>query len=294
METGDLREAIVRAGVVVHADSNAPFLLDDAASAWFVESGCVEVFSVQLAGGRPVGARAHFCSIEEGQLLAGLPIDRSGGGHGLLAVGLMHTRLRAFPLSALRALAANPSWRPAVVRLLDGWIAALSAGVSRDVKPRTDVVLAANAAETIAAGRRFRSSDGVQWVDAGGAELLFVDMEEVAGVGPASLFPISQDAWLRTLADVRVTARGTADALDDDALWRGLEIFGRTVCQCEALNRRLTDVDEYNRARDRLDASRLRAGEALGELAGVLERASDAFDSPVTDPLFLAAHVVGI
>ena len=293
MDTAELHQAIAREGVLRHGGGNAPFLLDDPAAAWLVESGRVDVFSVQLADGQPIGARTHFCSVAEGHLLAGMPVERSGAGHGLLAVGLMHAQLRAFPLARLRELASDPSARPAVARLLDGWIAAVSAGASRDINPRTDVLVSGDTNETIAAWRRFRSSYGVQWLDAGGGDLLFVGMEEVAGVGRACLFPVTQDAWLQTQTTVAVTARGTADAVTDDGLWRGFELFGETVCRCEALNRRLSNVDDYNRARDRIDGSKRQVRSALVELAGVLEQVSDQFDSPVAHPLFLACHVVG-
>ena len=293
MDAAELRQVLAREGALTDGGGNAPFLLADPATAWLVESGRVDVFSVRLIDGQPVGARTHFCSVPEGQILIGLPIERSGAGHGLLAVGLMHARLRAFPLARLRELGSDPASRAAVAPLLDGWIAALSAGASRDVNPRADVLLAANAAQTIVAWQRFRSSHGVQWLDAGGGGLMFVGMEEVSAVGRASLFPVTQDAWLLTETSVAVTTRGTAEAIDDDGVWRGLEVFGETVCRCEALNRRLSHVDDFNRAGDRLEGGRRQVRAALVELAGVLDRVSDEFDSPVADPLFLACHAVG-
>ncbi len=293
MDAADLRRILAQDGVPRDAGANTPFLLDDPGTAWLVESGRVDLFSVRLVDGRPDGVRSFFCSVPQGQLLVGMPIGRSAAGHGLLAVGLLETGLRAFPLARLRELASEPDWRTPAAALIDGWIAAVSAGVSRDVNPRTDVVLEHGAGDTIAGGRRFRAAHGVLWLDAGDRDLLFVGMEDVAAVGRASLFPVTRDAWLQTHGDTAVTARATDAVLDEDGLWRGLEIFGETVCRCEALNRRLADVDEFNRTRERLDGGGREVHAALADLAGVLDDVSDHFDSPVADPLFLACHAIG-
>jgi NHLM bacteriocin system ABC transporter ATP-binding protein len=293
MDAFDLSQRLAEEGVVQSADGNAPFMLEDPASAWLVESGRVDLFSVQCRDGQPLGGRSHFCSVETGGLLIGMPIEQSGANHGLLAVGLLHTQLRAFPLARLRELASHSDWRVPAAQLIDQWLVSVSAGVSRDTNPRTDVLLEPSAKVTIPSGRNFRSARGVQWIDAAGGDLLFVGMEEVDGVDRRRLCPVTQDAWLQTLSATEVTAHATEDVISEDGLWRGLEFFGETVCKCEAVNRRLNHVDEFNRTQDRLDGGRREVGAALADLVGVLEEVSDEFDSPIADPLFLACHVVG-
>jgi ATP-binding cassette subfamily C protein len=290
MEALELRELIARDGVPREGGANVPFLLDDPGTVWFVESGRVDVFSVLLLDGAPVGVRSPFCSIASGELLIGLPVERSGAGHGLLAVGLLHTRLRALPIARLRELASDAASGLAAAALIDGWITAVSAGVSRDINPRTDVVLSAGGTETIKGDRRFRSSHGVLWL-AADRDLLFAGMEDVPAAGRARLFPVTPHAWLQAHAETTVTTSATADAAAEDGLWRGLDYFGETVWRCEAVNRRLTAVDEINRTSDRLDGSEREVHAALADLAGVLEPVSE-FDSPIADPLFLACHVV--
>src|SRR3954467_9043540 len=75
------------------AGGNRPFLLQGVDNLWFVESGNVEVFTVQVKDGEPIGARSHFLTVKAGEIMLGMDLERYGQGHGFLAVGLTGTRL---------------------------------------------------------------------------------------------------------------------------------------------------------------------------------------------------------
>src|SRR5690606_35381227 len=73
-------------GAVVITAANKPFVLSDPDAVYLVESGKIEIFTVALENGQPVGARTHFASIDPGQLFFGMDTDRYGMGSGFLAV----------------------------------------------------------------------------------------------------------------------------------------------------------------------------------------------------------------
>src|SRR5262245_29382036 len=107
---------------------NRPFLLDDPQSAWLVCAGHVEVFSVALGDGQPLGARYHFCSAGDGAVIFGMDVRRFGVDHGLLAVGRVGTELRRLDLATVQAAAGHSEYAADTAALLDHWIVSLSAG----------------------------------------------------------------------------------------------------------------------------------------------------------------------
>jgi len=289
MDGDGIQPLVSRDGALQMVGGNTPVLLTDASSVWFVESGSVDVFSIRLSAGQPVGARAHFCSVPAGQLFFGI---EPAPDRALLAVGVVNTRLRRLPLAWWRELAGDPRHGAAVAALLDVWIASVSAGVTQDISPRTDLMLRPTSDLELARGTSFRSRRGVLWLAVNKGDLIFIGIEEVAPAGRTALFPVTSDTWFSALEPVFLSVSETGAEVAEAPLWEGLARFHRLVLACETANRRFADVDDHNLARERAGASEQAARRALINLASVLDEASPEFDSPVEDPVFLACHAV--
>ncbi len=292
MSTEPLSSVLIREGALEIVGGNSPFLLADPASAWFVEAGSVEVFSVRVTAGEAAGPRAHFFSVASGQLLLGIAPPDDDLSRGLLAVGMVNTRLRRVPLARLQELARDPAHAAEFAPLLDAWVTGLSVGVSKDVNPRTEVLLEPGARQKIELNLRLRAHHGVLWLALRHGSLLFIGLEEITPAQPPSLVPVTHDTWLQALGACELDAHETSTVLAQEPLWSGLRQFSQLVLACETANRRFADVDDHNRAKDRAATAQRVAGKALADLAGVLETASTAFDSPVEDPHYLACHAV--
>ena len=280
----------VREGEPLAVSGNTPFALADPEAAWWVEAGSVDVFSVRLEAGEPAGRRQPFCSVSAAQVLFGF--GPATGGRVLLAVPGPDTRLRRISLAALRALATDATFTPALARAIDAWIAAVSAGVARDVPARIDVLLEPDTAHTIPANARFRARRDVVWLPRAAADLLFIGMEETGG-DDAGPFPVAPDGWLQALAPATLAGVRTAAIIGDDATWRGLAAFHTLVARCEALNRSLAEVDDLNRQRDRAAAGERATAQALDDLASVLDAAAPPPAASVDDALFRACAAIG-
>lgn len=324
-----LVEALRREGVLIHASGNRPFLLDPKDTAWFVESGKVEIFTVALdANGEPTGARTHFCSVEAGALMMGMDLKAYAMGSGFLAVGRMGTRLRQVELRRLRDLAADSRCSADLAAAVDGWIGTLSRSLIAAVTPGpiVDVNLAESESATLNNQQKARSTKGVVWLDVLEGNLLFVGMEELvfqqekAKDRPAAhsmlvslkdlfaqaqeqrvLFPISNDTWVEAsnARDLTTSLRTYASAavVGGAGFWRGLDVFHQTLCQCEFINKRLATLDEFNRLRTKAEYSEAAREAGYLEIAGVLEGAATG-QFRVTrgdgaDLVFEAARLVG-
>ena len=278
------------AGTELSAAGNTPFLLDDPTQAWLVLAGRVEVFCVGLADGHPHGPRHHYATVDAGEILFGVDVERDGQGLGLLAVGVVGTRLLKVRVDQLRSLPEPP------VEAVDRWVTSLSRAVSRLIvpTPRADLVLEPGTERPLAAGGRARPQKGVVWVRHLHGSSVFLGMEGLAETREASLFPLASDAYLQALEPVRLATLDTAAALASDEGWRGLESFHAPVFRCESVNARLATADELNRLTERAARDRRDQQAAFASLADVIRQRPAAFsDISTDDPLLAACTLIG-
>lgn len=280
------------------AGGNRPFLLRGEDNVWFVESGNVEIFTVQVKDGEPIGARAHFLTVKAGEVMFGMDLERYGQGHGFLAVGLTGTRLWRLSRSRFEQVAADPQWVGHMAPLLDKWVGELSIGVTKDITPRpkAEVHLAEEGEINIKKNQKVHAKKGVDWVDLKDGEGLFIGMQELFFDGQQTLFPLAPETWFEAYNDYHVRVTTSRTSLSDPAIWRGLDYFHETLCQCEFINKRLVAVDEFNRLRTKADYRRVAKETALTEIASVMDETIGAQKLEAEgagDPLLAACRLVG-
>lgn len=268
--------ALSEQGEEVVALANEPFLARDPSSMWWVESGKVELFIVQLDAGEPVGARTHFLTIGAGEVFFG--IDTEGFDHywGILAVGKAGSRLRRFDLYRLQVLALVPAHRPVLSDLIETWIRSLTRRLASEVPevPTPGIVLEPGEEASLEPGKVLAGAGGsVVWVPMPPAFFLFEGLASISPEVEGVLFPLAPGAWLERLGseerDPELTAkpRLTREAIRDARLWAGIDAFHRVVCECETINRQVAVADEAVR----LDLKAERAESARKAGIGAIE-----------------------
>ncbi len=322
-----LRATLVREGEAQEASGNRPFLLSAPGTAWYVEEGKVEVFTVAIdRGGNPTGPRTHFATINAGELMLGMDFAGWGLSSGFLAVGRMGTRLRRLPTARLQQLARDQALAAELAALVDEWILNLSDNLTREIAPgpKADVPLAETGEATIDNQKAARPGRGVVWVEVIEGNLLFVGLEQLIFDQPSAgeragthsmavklgdlieraqrrraLFPLTGHTWVeaanaREIA-TRVRCAPSAGVLGDGAAWRGLDLFHQVLCQCEFVNKKLALVDEYRRLKSKAEYSEAAREAGFREIASVMEDTAAAAPAatPVEDPTFAACVLVG-
>ncbi len=254
--------------------ANRPMVLSDPDSVWLVESGKIEIFTVALEQGQPVGARTHFVTVEPGQLFFGMDTDRYGMGSGFLAVGKAGSRLRHYSAARLLRLAAEPAHRARVAPMVEHWVEALSRRLVSDIDvPRPDVQLQIDQPFTAEPGKRVASERGVAWVEMPAAQFLFDGMSSASWEVEGVLLPLAPGSWLELLGGAESFAgqpRSGAAVIDDPRAWAGLEVFHRLLCEGEFLNKRLSTVDEFNRLQSKAAQTEQAREAAMGAIGSVL------------------------
>jgi ATP-binding cassette subfamily C protein len=281
--------------------ANRPFLISDPESAWLVESGKVEIFTVLVEDGHPAGARTHFVTVEAGQAFFGIDTDRYGMGSGFLAVGKAGSELRRFPVTRLLRLAAEGSSRDRIASMVATWIEALSRRLVHDLQvPSPDLLVEPGTETALTEGKRLACNRGTAWLEMPAAQFLFDGLASLSYEVEGVLFPLAPGTWLEPLAgdgEEKAATHTTTEAIGDPRLWAGLEAFHRILCECEFLNKRLATVDEYIRLQDKavqVEAAREAAYSAIGSVlggTGVWER--PAMLRGDIEPVFRACELVG-
>jgi NHLM bacteriocin system ABC transporter ATP-binding protein len=280
------------------AGGNRPFLLLGEDTMWFVESGNVEVFTVQVQEGEPIGARSHFLTVKAGEVMFGMDLERYGQGHGFLAVGLTGTRLWRLSRARFGQVAADPQWTEHLAPLIDTWLGELSIGVTKDITPRpkAEVHLAEEGEISIKKSQKLHAKKGVLWIELKEGEGLFIGMQELFFDGQTTLFPLAPETWFEAYDDHCIKVTTSRNSLADPAIWRGLDYFHEILCQCEFINKRLVAVDEFNRLRTKADYRRVAKEAALTEIASVMDETAGAQKLEAEgggDPLLVACRLVG-
>ncbi len=261
-------------GEPVELGANQPFLIEDPETVWYVVSGGVEIFTVSVQEGKPVGSRSHFLGIRPGQCFLGFDLASYGMGSGFLAVGKPGTKLRKLSLSRLRELAATPSSVKAVTGLLDTWVGGLNKSLIRDIRRReADVLLTPGKEVSLGLQKRATAEQDVVWVETWSGSLLFDNMATPTFTGRRTLFPVTRDSWIQPVGDefgdLALKPLSTERAAGGPLLWEGLQIFHQVLFECEFLNKKLATVDEFVRLQDKaqhVEAAQEAAYDAIGSV----------------------------
>ena len=281
--------ATVTVAAPEHAAGPVPFRVDEADKAWLVEAGSVDLFLVPMSPGQPLGARHHVMRARAGEALFGVRTPPRFPGM-LLAVATPDSRVSQLPPAAVEGLWSED----AGIRLVETWIACLSAAVTPPVPPKSF--------ELLDAGQSLGVKEMVALLPREG--LLWVKLEEGSGrfagtalptPGGDVFFPLSSRSWIEAASDTRVFACRTRDVGRSDALWAGLQAFHAAVLDGLVRNLRASGEREAARLDRRRTSEQAQVDHAMRLLASPLERDAGVPDLPEAseDPWFLACAAVG-
>ncbi len=254
---------------LVAAGSNQPILLDDKDVAWVVYTGRVDLFAVHLANGRVAGPRTHLFRVEAGQALWGMDFTQAGGQVGLLAVGNKDTRLLKLPASRLQALSRDEELGPAVVALLEGWVAQLSHCLSLTLPPKDSLNLEAGRETAVTGHTHASAKRGIVWVEHMQGKSAFMGQPQFT-VNGQGYTPLSAHTWIKTVEDSRIRVQDTAVFLAHDPTWSALDNFHQLVLQHILHTAQQSAQADQHRLQNRITSNQEAVNQALARLAAPL------------------------
>jgi hypothetical protein len=281
-------------GTAQEVAGHTPLLLDDPEAVWLVAAGRVDVFAVGLEKGRPVSARVHMFRAVAGHALFGMDLEGSPASTGLLAVGLPGTRLLRLPRARLGQLACDAGAGEQVARLLEGWVAHLTAAGPAGFPPKQCAVLEPGREVSLEPGAKVGPGAEPVWVRHLEGSSCFAGRRELA-LGPREgPFPLAGAAWLEATELGRLMAAPTGAVLGEASLWPGLERFHQVILTCLVWRGWEAIAADRERLWRQAEADRRLAEAALGRLAEVAAPAADEpLAAPTADALLWASQLVG-
>ncbi len=289
-----LAEVAGEFGVEIASAGNLPLDMADPESAWFIESGAVDVFLVERKDGEEQSAPQHLLRADAGRLLPGVLSDAGETTLALVAKGVQGTLVRRLPVASLSSV------RPAeLAEQADAWLQEISAMLSRDVigRPRPDVLVEPGRTAPAQSGT-LSSRRGPVWVSAPppGATLFLSLVDPAAGreTGETpTAIPLTPDSWLTLLDAVEVTGRSSWALASEGLLWPALARFQAVAFAVERLNRSLAVVDQANLERVRATNRRIDEERARRELFDLYRPESEKGQEAQATELFEALRVIG-
>jgi NHLM bacteriocin system ABC transporter ATP-binding protein len=295
-----LSNALIQVGELQVLRLNQSFVIEGSENLWYIATGRVEIFTVQLEDGQAAGPRSHFLSLEANSLIFGMDFAQGEHGYCFLLTGQEGSELVQLRRDDVRRLARDHEYAAGIGQLIDRWLEKLSTSVSRDVRPlpKADEVLVGGKRVMLPRGKIARARRGIVWIQVLRGEALYLGMEGVSLEGEGvPLLPLSSDTWIESYNDNLLSCFSTPAAITQATFWMGLALFHEVLCQCEFINKKLGIVDDFNRLRAR-EASGIRSRDtALREIASVLDPIGEGRDGTFldgsTNPILAACRVVG-
>jgi ATP-binding cassette subfamily C protein len=289
-------------GEPIEVSAHRPFLLDDPESVYYVVEGGLLIFTVALDKGSPVGQRTHFLGIGSGQCCFGFDLKGYALGSGFLVVPKQGSKVRKIPVSRLQQLSRVSQQGEAVAALLDTWVAGLSKALTPTTAKRTNELPMKPGVELkLDRTNKATSADGVVWVDLWSGSVLYDDVSTLVFPRKRAFFPITPDSWIRPLGDefgeLVLQPKRTAEVVGDAAFWGSLQVFHRVLCECEFVNKKLANVDEYVRLQAKAHHKEAAEEAAYDAIGAVMRTEGDTprelLDAVGAEPVLKACALVG-
>lgn len=273
--------------------SNAPLLLRGAENIWFVKSGNVDVFSVEIEADEPKGARIYLFSLEEGNILMGMNLESGNSNRGFLAVGNTNTQLLKVTSQKLIAYFKDSGSDDHFSVLIDNWIMGINSGISRYSDMRTDFSLPVSGLAAIPENKKFKGRRGVHWIKTAAAAITLLD-SDITDFEGDKYFPVTNNLWLMSLASFETPVLSTKELIKEDGWKPHLDFYHDQVLILEELNIRMLLVDDFVRNKEKIETLKQINQEAKSNISGILEESEpgDA-EFKIKDPLLDACRVLG-
>src|SRR6201987_6115784 len=231
--SASIGNALIQAGELHVLRLNQNFVIEGSENVWFIASGRVEIFMVQLEAGEATGPRTHFLSLEEGSLIFGMDFSKGEHDYCFLLTGREGSELVELRRDDLRRLARDHEYAAHISQLVDQWLGHLSASVSRDVRPlpKADEVLAGGKQVLLPRGKIARARRGIVWIQVLRGEALYLGMEGVSLSGEGvPILPLSADPWIESYDDNLLACFSTPASITQATFWMGVGLFHEVLC----------------------------------------------------------------
>lgn len=264
-------------GMTHQIEGNQPLLLDNPDRIWFVKTGTIDVFSIEIKQQKAVGYRTHLFRAEEGELIFGFDLKEEANDTGLLAVGGENTSLMELERPVFERFLKSRKAFPIFVNLIERWIGRLSAAIGKKEIPPTEYnYLKPHAENTMSDGEIFGTQQQMIWVRPLKGQISFLGEKRWPHLNGSGFFPVVGNAWLQMVGDVVLRTTNASVLVKHKLFFKSLDSFHGLILKCASQNRKKDEQRGRLRLERREKNDHLLIDNALNRLSAILKTSETA------------------
>ena len=289
-------------GVSFRVGGNQPFLMDEPGRAFWVESGHLDIFAVELLDNAVTSRTPFVTRVPAGAMCLGAQRLTGPRGSALFSFMAVPSMDAVITAGTRAGIASEDNFDLDATIWIDEWIARLSEFMVRGKRPppRDAMLLDADPNVPYPAGSAVSAHHSdIIWATAN-RPMRFTGHEGLVFEAGSHPVPLSERTWFELDADTEISAFHTPTVVVTGRLWPAFDRFSALVLEYAALaeDEKFRNHGETHR---RLQQSRRATAEKLfGSLGGVLgatrshEVAASADRTPLQTAVSIVAESVGV
>jgi NHLM bacteriocin system ABC transporter ATP-binding protein len=273
--------------------SNDPLLLDNPETIWFVQSGSLALFAINVQNGIPKGRRRYLFSVKAGEAMFCATLTSAAGQYQILAVAMEATELLQVSKQDFCEWIGED--KTAIGRI-ERWVTHLGSAVSEINSPILPTPAKTPGCTVLGSLEVFQPSHKVVWVQIlqGQANLLgFDDLQLSSDIGR---IPLERHLWLQAIAIVEIDSIESKDIDNYNVILNGLHHLQTFVLQAIAQLEQQQTRAELVRCQERERLNNSAIANTINDFANIFDV---HYSNPVKKPqnsdeaLLFAAGAVG-
>lgn len=282
-------------GVNIRLDSNRSIDLTRSGAAYFVISGCVDIFAVRNPASDVVGPRLNIIRVEAGNLLFGIHPDEVSSNVGFMGVAGTKTELLEMRFDDFCRLSQDLNKRSAIADLLEKWVKALLDGLCPGLgqKPVLFKEVKSGYFSEIVDREVLGVRHGLVWFSGTGGSVRFMGRADLEDFSRAKTLPLGVKSWVSS-ENSSVSISGTIELMgNDDGLSRILTDFHSLVVALVRLQYDRIITEQTRMLVQEKDQEKRLVESALETLSSTIIKDRRDFGEIKGRPLLDACRIVG-
>ena len=213
-------------------NASAPLLITEPDNVYFVETGSVDLFMVDVVNNRPQGRRTHFIRIQKGEIMLGFELLRtrlSDTSYGIVACGLPGTKVRVIHRDKVLKHAEILRVTEGLHGLLDQWVKRISLEVNEENIPRELVDVVPATQQELSPGVNFTAPKETVWIYHKSGKIKFAGVTELEPWSKVIFLPLVRGSWIETLSDCEIVTVSSEEYFKRDKNLISIRRFQR-IC----------------------------------------------------------------
>jgi len=255
-------------GTQVTLDASTPLSLAKKDTVWLVAEGRADIFLISNGETHDQSERTRCFSTGADLALFGHSPDEATY---LLAVGIPGTVVYSLD----RVIFEQFDDQDTLVRLIDGYLNALSSAMARGIEsiPEAEFTLSPNEKIEIPTLSVARTAEKTAWVRHISGASLYMGMEDISP--DTGWFPITPTAWIQTIGDAHLETTSTEELLPTDTFWTTFDNCQNTALNCLSLGAAFASADRLVALREKAAADVRVTRNGLLKLASIMDSTID-------------------